>query len=153
MENRCKWSRWEDERLRSAIEKCGIDDWTVVSQRVPGRLPKQCRERWHNYLHPHIRKDSMDSDEIMFIVEARNIIGNRWSEIAKRMPGRTSTQVKNLWYSLNRNKMPGIERSKLPSKRNHLKFTSFSIPPKVTPKFIALVKVVEMCYKLEKNHQ
>ncbi|CAN0519771.1 unnamed protein product, partial [Scytosiphon promiscuus] len=42
--------------------------WSVVAQLLPGRLGKQCRERWFNHLDPTVKKSEWTSreDEVLF---------------------------------------------------------------------------------------
>ena len=32
----------------------GAKKWSVIANQLPGRIGKQCRERWHNHLDPTI---------------------------------------------------------------------------------------------------
>ena len=55
----------------------------------------QCRERWHNHLNPHIKKDTWATAEDVLIIDLHQKIGSKWSEIAKHLPGRTDNSIKN----------------------------------------------------------
>eukprot|EP00964_Phaeocystis_antarctica_P144353 scaffold110112_cov39-Phaeocystis_antarctica.AAC.1 len=46
------WTAEEDLTLARIVEECGPGRWTKVAQQLPGRMGKQCRERWFNHLAP-----------------------------------------------------------------------------------------------------
>ncbi|KAL6344656.1 hypothetical protein AAG906_002562 [Vitis piasezkii] len=96
--NRGAWTALEDKLLRDYVKTHGPGKWRNVSQETGlERSGKSCRLRWLNYLRPDIKRGNISPEEEDLIIRLHKLLGNRWSLIAGRLPGRSDNEIKNYW--------------------------------------------------------
>ncbi|KAJ8548226.1 hypothetical protein K7X08_030695 [Anisodus acutangulus] len=104
--HRGAWSKQEDQKLVDYITKHGEGCWKNLPKAAGLlRCGKSCRLRWMNYLSPNLKRGNFSEDEDDLIIKLHALLGNRWSLIAGRLPGRTDNEVKNYWNSHLRRKL------------------------------------------------
>ena len=108
-----KWIRWtdtEDLVLKTAVKKYGEDKMDLISRRIfyNTRDINQCRQRWKKALQPGLVKGNWTKEEdslILEMVKTSSVPGGggesqtKWSDIAKRLPGRLGEHVKARWVN------------------------------------------------------
>ena len=100
------WTVQEDEIITKFVTENGCKSWAKLATLLPGRIGKQCRERWFNHLDPNISRSAWTPDEDRILYKLHEQFGNHWSKISKFMPTRTDNMIKNRWYSVISKKPP-----------------------------------------------
>ncbi|XP_017970241.1 PREDICTED: transcription factor MYB122 [Theobroma cacao] len=92
------WTSDEDLKLTNYIQTHGPGNWRTLPKNAGlQRCGKSCRLRWTNYLRPDIKRGRFSFEEEETIIQLHSILGNKWSAIAARLPGRTDNEIKNYW--------------------------------------------------------
>uniref|UniRef100_A0A7N0UWS8 Uncharacterized protein n=1 Tax=Kalanchoe fedtschenkoi TaxID=63787 RepID=A0A7N0UWS8_KALFE len=116
--NKGAWTKEEDGRLVAYIRAHGEGCWRSLPKAAGLlRCGKSCRLRWMNYLRPDLKRGNFTEEEDELIIDLHGLLGNKWSLIAGKLPGRTDNEIKNYWNThikrklLNRGIDPASHRS------------------------------------------
>ena len=88
------WQPEEDALLCKLMNEPGLGGWAGIANLIPGRTPKQCRERWSLSLDPSINRAPWTQEEDKLLVEMHRKYGNAWAEIRHFFDNRTENAVK-----------------------------------------------------------
>jgi hypothetical protein len=102
------WTRQEDETIIEFVNQYGTKNWTKLADLLPGRIGKQCRERWRNHLDPGNSKNAWTPEEDALLIQLHEQHGNQWVKIATLMRGRSDNHIKNRWNSTLRKRNPDL---------------------------------------------
>ncbi|EFJ49147.1 transcription factor Myb12 [Volvox carteri f. nagariensis] len=89
------WTESEDALLRQLVEEKGPKNWGLIAAQIKTKSGKQCRRRWTNFLNADLKTGGWTPQEDNILMEGHKMHGNKWTEIAKMVGGRTDNAVKN----------------------------------------------------------
>lgn len=92
-----KFTKEEDERLKFLVGKLGSKKWEEISNYMPGRSGRQCRDRYQNYLTPEFFNGqwTQQEDELLFSLFQEH--GSKWSKMTCFFKRRSANALKNRW--------------------------------------------------------
>lgn len=85
------WTNVEDEILKAAISKYGLNQWARVSSLLARKTAKQCKARWNEWLDPSIKKIEWSREEDEKLLHLAKLMPSQWRSIAP-IVGRTANQ-------------------------------------------------------------
>jgi len=85
------WKNSEDEILKAAIMKYGLNNWSRIASLLARKSPKQCKSRWYEWLDPSVKKTEWTREEEEKLLHLAKLFPTQWRTIAP-IVGRTAYQ-------------------------------------------------------------
>nr|BAS01417.1 cell division control protein, CDC5 [Lotharella vacuolata] len=82
------WRNYEDQILKAAVTKYGLNQWDRISSLLINKTSKQCKNRWFFWLNPKIKKNQWTYEEDERLIYLSYIFVSQWNTIGKFL-GRT----------------------------------------------------------------
>ncbi|KAH0921833.1 hypothetical protein HID58_021851 [Brassica napus] len=128
------WTPEEDQKLISYLNNHGEGGWRTLPEKAGlKRCGKSCRLRWANYLRPDIKRGEFTEDEELSIISLHALHGNKWSDIARGLPGRTDNEIKNYWNTHIKKRL--IKKGVDPNEANKSRLSSARFLNRVANRF------------------
>lgn len=93
------WTNIEDEILKAAVSKYGVNQWSRVASLLTKKNAKQAKARWNEWLNPNIDKSAWTREEDEKLLNLAKLLPNQWRSIAPIM-GRTATHCVERYQKL-----------------------------------------------------
>ena len=85
------WRNTEDEVLKVAVAKYGLNQWSRVASLLHRKSAKQCKARWNEWLDPSIKKIEWSREEEEKLLHLAKVLPTQWRTISRHI-GRTASQ-------------------------------------------------------------
>ena len=129
----------EDQILRDFVIENGNRNWSKITEILQNRTPRQCRDRYRNYLKEGLNSHSWTEEEDSIIKKKYNELGPKWVAISKFLNDRNGIDVKKRWNELTSSSKKRYKRHHERLNRDSLSYTNYykkkaTPPPAVQPK-------------------
>lgn len=94
---RCPFSEKENQVIIDSIKEYG-EDWDRIAKRLLNRTPKQCHDRYNNYLRDGLKKEPWTDEEDNVLLGLYKEYGPKWTKMTGHIPGRSGNDIKNRWH-------------------------------------------------------
>lgn len=81
----------QDEILKAAVMKYGLNQWARISSLLNRKSAKQCKARWYEWLDPSIKKTEWTKQEDEKLLHLARVMPTQWRTISP-LVGRTAQQ-------------------------------------------------------------
>jgi hypothetical protein len=105
------FSAEEDNRLKALVAQFEDPDWKFIAAQMANRTPRQCRERFKNYLSPDLSSRPWSETEDDLLHEKVSQIGQRWAQISPFFLGRSDVSLKNRWTAIGEGRTQSTARN------------------------------------------
>lgn len=112
---RVKFTPEEDKCLFHLVKSLGSLDWELISQNMKGRTPRQCRDRWNNYLRPTLNNKPYSEEEDKKLMDLFQKFGPKWAKIAVHFHSRSSNSLRNHYNVLEKKLQAQKIEEKIPA--------------------------------------
>ena len=107
--SKAKFRSEDDLRLQQLVTQYGDRNWRFISSLMGNRSPRQCRERWENYINPYLNKAPWTEEEDRLLEEKIKEYGQKWRTIVSYFHGRSKNSLKNRWFNIQKKVIPENE--------------------------------------------
>lgn len=92
---RNRFTHDEDEHLKRLVSLHNPPNWNEIAKYMRNRSPRQCRERYNNYLRPDLINGVWTEEEDILLNQLFEKHGPKWSLISQSFNGRSAVNIKN----------------------------------------------------------
>ncbi|EAY03723.1 Myb-like DNA-binding domain containing protein [Trichomonas vaginalis G3] len=138
-----KFTEEEDLKLQQLVMRYGAKDWIRISQLMITRNPRQCRERWNNYINPALRTDPWSPEEDMLLDQKYAEYGPKWNKISKFLKNRSDNNIRNRWMMIARHRAKHQKSPISPPPTQRVEYTTPVVMPVVKEIRVAETRPLE----------